>query len=193
MPISGFRPAIRAPRSEPSNCCSRVTGRAGRAERPGRALIQTWQPDHPVIRAMVSGDAARFYAEGNRAARRGGLPPFGRLAALIVTGKDRISAETHARALAFAAFDLARQGEWPLAPAGGLPDEKDIVLLGPAEAPIAVIRGRHRFRLLGAGAKERRPPGLLRALLKAGPKERGGVRVSVDVVRRVLCEGGARG
>jgi primosomal protein N' (replication factor Y) len=158
-----------------------VTGRAGRAERPGRALVQTWQPEHPVIRALISGDAARFYAEETEQRRRGGLPPFGRLAALIVSGKDRVSAETHARALAVAAYDLARKGEWPLAPAGGLPEESDIVLLGPAEAPIAVIRGRHRFRLLVRAPKKIDLQGFLRALLKAAPPERGGVRVAVDV------------
>ncbi len=158
-----------------------VTGRAGRAERPGRALVQTWQPEHPVIRALISGDAARFYAEETEQRRRGGLPPFGRLAALIVSGKDRVSVETHARALVFAAYDLARKNEWPLAPVGGLPDEKDIVLLGPAEAPIAVIRGRHRFRLLVRSPKSVDLQGFLRALLRAGPPERGGVRVAVDV------------
>jgi primosomal protein N' (replication factor Y) len=158
-----------------------VTGRAGRAERPGRALVQTWQPDHPVIRALLSGDAARFYAEETEQRRRGGLPPFGRLAALIVSGKDRASAETHARALAFTAYDLARKSQWPLAPAGGLPDEKDIVLLGPAEAPIAVIRGRHRFRLLVRAPKTADLQGFLRALLNAAPPERGGIRVAVDV------------
>lgn len=83
--------------------------------------------------------------------------------------------------MAFAAYDLARKGEWPLAPAGGLPDEKDIVLLGPAEAPIAVIRGKHRFRLLVRAPKPVDLQSFLRALLKAGPPERGGVRVAVDV------------
>ncbi len=109
------------------------------------------------------------------------MPPCGRLAALIVSGKDRVSAETHARALAMAAYDMARKGEWPLAPAGGLPEESDIVLLGPAEAPIAVIRGRHRFRLLVRAPKKIDLQGFLRALLKAAPPERGGVRVAVDV------------
>jgi primosomal protein N' (replication factor Y) len=158
-----------------------VTGRAGRAELAGRALVQSWQPDHPVIRALLSGDAERFYAEETEQRRRGGLPPFGRLAALIVSGKDRASAETHARALAYAAHDLARKGEWPLAPIGGLPDEKDIVLLGPSEAPIAVIRGRHRFRFLVRAPKSVDLQGFLRALMKAAPPERGGIRVAVDV------------
>jgi len=158
-----------------------VTGRAGRAERPGRALVQTWQPDHPVMRALILGDAERFYAEETEQRRRGGLPPFGRLAALIISGKDRVSAETHARALAMTAHDLARKGGWPLAPIGGLPDEKDIVLLGPAEAPIAVIRGRHRFRLLVRAPKSVDLQGFLRALLKAAPPERGAVRVAADI------------
>jgi len=156
-----------------------VTGRAGRAEKPGRALVQTWQPDHPVMRALLSGDAERFYKEETEQRRRAGLPPFGRLAALIVTAADRATAEAHARAIALAAQTLSR--DWPLASLGGLPGENDIVLLGPAEAPIAVIRGKHRFRLLVRAPKNIDLQGFLRALLKAAPPERGGVRVIVDV------------
>jgi len=156
-----------------------VTGRAGRAEKPGRALVQTWQPEHPVMRALLSGDAERFYKEETGQRRRAGLPPFGRLAALIVTAADRATAEAHARAIALAAQSLSR--DWPLAPLGGLPGENDIVLLGPAEAPIAVIRGKHRFRLLVRAPKSIDLQGFLRALLKAAPQERGGVRTIVDV------------
>ncbi|MGB7768804.1 MAG: primosomal protein N', partial [Verrucomicrobiia bacterium] len=61
-----------------------ATGRAGRGEKPGRALIQTYQAEHPVIAALLSGDAERFYAVEAEQRRRGGLPPFGRLAAVIV-------------------------------------------------------------------------------------------------------------
>ena len=61
-----------------------VTGRAGRGAAPGRGLVQTWQPEHPVMRALLSGDAERFYAAETDARRRAALPPFGRLAALIV-------------------------------------------------------------------------------------------------------------
>src|SRR5215204_710022 len=108
-----------------------VTGRAGRGAKPGRALVQTYQPDHPVMAALLSGDAERFYAEETRAREIAGLPPFGRLAALIVSANDRADAEAHGRALALEACP----------PEG-------VMVLGPAEAPLALIRGRYRFRLL---------------------------------------------
>ena len=99
------------------------------------------------MRALLSGDSERFYEEETNQRRRAGLPPFGRLAALIVSGKDSASAEVFARALARAAFALPPSDGWALTPAGALPKENELSLLGPAEAPIAVIRGRHRFRL----------------------------------------------
>jgi primosomal protein N' (replication factor Y) len=158
-----------------------VTGRAGRFETVGRALVQTWQPEHPVMRALLSGDSERFYEEETNQRRRAGLPPFGRLAALIVTGKDRASAETHARALAQAAHTLPPTDGFVLTPAGGLPKPNELSLLGPAEAPIAVIRGRHRFRLLVRAPRSSDLQGFLRAWLAAGPPEKGGLRVAVDV------------
>ena len=66
-----------------------ATGRAGRGERPGHALLQTWQPEHPVIAALVSGDAELFYARETEERRLGRLPPFGRLAAIIVSAEDK--------------------------------------------------------------------------------------------------------
>lgn len=158
-----------------------VSGRAGRFETAGRAFIQTWQPEHPVIRALLSGDGERFYKEETSQRRRAGLPPFGRLAALIVSGKDSTAAEAHARALARAAFTLPPSDRWRLAPAGALPEENELTLLGPAEAPIAVIRGRHRFRLLVRAPRSADLQGFLRAWLAARPPARGGVRVAVDV------------
>ena len=83
-----------------------ATGRAGRSDKPGHALLQTWQPEHPVIAALMSGDAERFYREETEQRRLGGLPPFGRLAAIIVSAEDRGAAEAHARALARAAHGL---------------------------------------------------------------------------------------
>ncbi|WP_245276324.1 primosomal protein N' [Methylocapsa aurea] len=158
-----------------------VTGRAGRFETSGQAFVQTWQPEHPVMRALLSGDSERFYREETEQRRRAGLPPFGRLAALIVSGKDAASAEAHARSLARAAYALGPSPAWILAPAGGLPNENEMTLLGPAEAPIAVIRGRHRFRLLVKAPRSADLQGFLHALLAAGPPERGGVRVAVDI------------
>ncbi|MCJ2070997.1 primosomal protein N' [Methylobacterium sp. J-030] len=141
-----------------------VTGRAGRGEKAGRALVQTYQPDHPVIAALLSGDAERFYAEEIQAREAAGLPPFGRLAALIVSASDRAVAEAHGQALARAAD-----------PPNG------VMVLGPAEAPLALIRGRYRFRLLVKTERNVDLQGYLRAWLARGPKVRGNVRVAIDV------------
>jgi primosomal protein N' (replication factor Y) len=158
-----------------------VTGRAGRFSTEGRALVQTWQPEHPVMRALLSGDSERFYEEETSQRRRAGLPPFGRLAALIVSGKTAASTEVFARALVRAAYTLPPSEGWTLTPAGGLPKPHELTLLGPAEAPIAVIRGRHRFRLLVRAPRAADLQGFLRAWLAAGPPEKGGARVAVDV------------
>src|SRR5690606_4397571 len=98
---------------------SQVTGRAGRTGKASLGLIQTYQPDHPVMRAMVSGDADSFYEQEIAAREREHLPPFGRLAAIVVSATARAEAEAHARALRRAA-----------------PHAADIAVLGPAEAPL---------------------------------------------------------
>ena len=158
-----------------------VTGRAGRGTGKGRGLVQTWQPEHPVIRALLSGEPEKFYAAETAMRESAGLPPFGRLAALIISGNDRVSAETHARALARAAYEMDASERWSIAPLGGLPGDDDLIVLGPAEAPLALLRGRHRFRLLVKAPRAADMQGFLRALLAAGPKVRGGVKVAVDV------------
>ena len=141
-----------------------VTGRAGRGTKPGRALVQTYQPDHPVIAALISGEAERFYREETAAREAAGLPPFGRLAALIVSGADRGEAEAHGRA-------LARVAEPP----------PGVMVLGPAEAPLALIRGRYRFRLLVKAPRDTNLQDYLRQWLIRAGKPRGSVRVAVDV------------
>ncbi|TYR34086.1 primosomal protein N' [Mesorhizobium microcysteis] len=143
---------------------SQVTGRAGRTGRKSLGLIQTYQPAHPVMRAIVSGDAESFYEQEIAERERAHLPPFGRLAAIIVSAATRAEAEGHARGLRRAA-----------------PAASDISVLGPAEAPLSLIAGRYRFRLLVHGDKRSDMQSFLRALLSAGPKQRGSVRVQVDV------------
>jgi primosomal protein N' (replication factor Y) len=143
---------------------TQVTGRAGRAGQASRGLIQTYSPEHPAIHALVSGDREAFYASEIETRRRGHLPPFGRLASIIVSAGDRHSAQSHARALAIAA-----------------PMEEGVRLLGPAEAPFAVLRGRHRFRLLAQSHSAGRLHDWLRAWMAAAPKERGNLKVAVDV------------
>jgi primosomal protein N' (replication factor Y) len=141
-----------------------VTGRAGRGEKPGRALLQTHDPSHPVLQALISGDPERFYAAETAAREAAGLPPFGRLAALIVSATGQAEAEAHARA-------LARCAE---APAG-------VAVLGPAEAPLAILRGRHRMRLIVRTGREINLQAYLRAWLARAPRPKGSVRVAVDV------------
>src|ERR1700729_2336179 len=158
-----------------------ATGRAGRSDKPGHALLQTWQPDHPVIAALMPGDAERFYREETEQRRLGGLPPFGRLAAIIISAEDRGAAEAHARALARAAHNLPAAKTWRVAPLGGQARDNEIILLGPAEAPIAVLRKRHRFRLAAKAPRSADLQGFLRAMLAEAPTPRGGVRVAIDV------------
>lgn len=158
-----------------------VTGRAGRGDKPGRGLLQTWQPDHPVIKALLSGDSERFYAEETQQRLNAGLPPFGRLAAIIVSGNDRPSAENHARALVRAAYALPPSESWKMTRIGAFPQDDEIMLLGPAEAPVAVVRGRHRFRLLVKAPRSADLQAFLRAVLAQAPPDRGGVRTAIDV------------
>ncbi|MBX3583893.1 MAG: primosomal protein N' [Rhizobiaceae bacterium] len=143
---------------------SQVTGRAGRTGKKSLGLLQTYQPDHPVMRAIVSGDAETFYQREIAEREKAGLPPFGRLAGIIVSAMTRPEAEGHARGLRRAA-----------------PPAPDIQVLGPAEAPLALVAGRHRFRLLVHGERRSDMQAYIRAMLAAGPKIRGSVRVSVDI------------
>jgi primosomal protein N' (replication factor Y) len=143
---------------------NQVTGRAGRDAIPGRGLIQTYMPEHPVIQALVSGDRETFYAREIEARREAGLPPFGRLASLLVSASSREAAEAYARAVALAAPPAAK-----------------IQVLGPAEAPLSVIRGRHRYRLLVKAAREADLQAYLRLWLSQVPKAHGDVRLVVDV------------
>ena len=151
---------------------NQVAGRAGRGENPGRALLQTFQPDHPVLRALLSGDFERFYREETEVRRQGGLPPFGRLASLVVSAPDRAAAELFAREISRAAHRVRAEAAGPAA---------QIVVLGPAEAPIAVLRGRSRFRLLVKAPRAADLQAFLRDVLARAPKPKGGVRVAVDI------------
>ncbi len=142
-----------------------VVGRAGRAERPGVGYLQTWQPEQPVLQAIASDDRERFYQTEIASRRAAALPPFGRLAALIVSATSRAEAEGHARRLAAAA---------PPPPSG-------LRILGPAEAPMAMVRGRYRFRLLVHCGRKTNLQSYLRGWLAAAPSERGSVRLQIDI------------
>jgi primosomal protein N' (replication factor Y) len=141
-----------------------VVGRAGRETAPGRGLLQTYQPEHPVMQALVAGDRNAFYDQEIAAREEAALPPFARLVSLIVSAKDGPKAEAHARRLASAA-----------------PRDEAVRVLGPAEAPLALIRGRRRWRLLVRSPRNFDLPNYMRAWLRAAPKPKGGVQVTADV------------
>jgi primosomal protein N' (replication factor Y) len=141
-----------------------VTGRAGRAFAKGRGYIQTYDPGHPVMQAILSGERETFLEREIATRQRGLLPPYGRLAALVVSARDKELAERFAR-------EVARRA----------PQSNRIEVLGPAEAPIAVVRGRHRWRLLAKGPREIDLQSYLRAWLEELPDIKGDLRLTVDV------------
>ena len=140
-----------------------VAGRAGRAEAPGRVLLQTFSPEHPVMQALVEGDLAAFMAREAAQRRPGHWPPYGRLAALIVSADSAAVADALAR-------DLGRA-----APRG-----EGMEVLGPAPAPLSVLRGRHRRRLLLKTRRDVAVQPILREWLGKVAVTRG-ARVEVDV------------
>lgn len=143
---------------------SQVTGRAGRGGKESTGFLQSYQPDHPVIVAIASGDREAFYEREIQIRREARLPPFGRLAGIVVAASDRRMAESHARGLRAAA-----------------PADPHICVLGPAEAPLALIRGQFRFRLLVQAERRADIQGFIRAMIAGGPRERAAIRVTVDI------------
>ncbi len=141
-----------------------VTGRAGRAMTKGRGFIQTHMPEHPVMEAIISGDREAFLDREIDMRRRGLLPPFGRLAAIVISARDKDLAETFAR-------EVAKRA----------PRVDQIEVLGPAEAPISIVRGRHRWRLLVKAPRDKNIQGYLRMWGEALPKIGGDLRLTVDI------------
>jgi primosomal protein N' (replication factor Y) len=141
-----------------------VVGRAGREEGRGKGFLQTHQPEHPVMRALIAGDRDAFYESEIALREKTQYPPFGRLASLLVSAGDRPTAEGYARRLA-----------------GLAPRADEVRVLGPAEAPLAVVRGRHRFRLLVKAPRGFDLSGYLRDWLAAAPPRKGTLKLEVDV------------
>lgn len=142
-----------------------VAGRAGRADKPGQALLQTFQPEHPVIRAILSGDEEGFWRTEAAEREAAGMPPYGRLAGIVISSTDAASA-----------FDLGThlaRNDGPIRDAGG-------VVYGPAPAPIARVRGRHRVRLLVKAPKGIALQPALSRWTK-GLKLPGHLRLSIDI------------
>lgn len=142
---------------------AQVSGRAGRGERRGRAIVQTYMPDHPLMQALAAQDRDRFVEHESEIRERAMLPPFGRMAGIIISGEDRDQTLRFANSLA-----VMR------------PQASDVQVLGPAAAPLAMVRGRHRFRYLVMCARDVDIQAYLRQWL-TGVKPRGSLRLSIDV------------
>jgi primosomal protein N' (replication factor Y) len=142
---------------------AQATGRAGRASRPGRALIQTYAPEHPVMQALKAQDRDAFLAVESQQREAAGLPPYGRLAALIVSGADGEVLESFCRVLAAA-----------------VPNAEGLEVYGPADAPLVLVRGRRRKRFLVRADRTVDLQAFLNSW-RARVKVPGSVRLTVDV------------
>jgi len=142
---------------------AQATGRAGRADRPGRALIQTYAPEHPVLQALKDQDRDAFLAAEAEQREAAGLPPYGRLAALIVSGPDADVLEAYCRALAAA-----------------VPNADGVEVYGPADAPLALVRGRRRKRFLVRADRNVDLQAFL-TTWRARARPPGSVRLTIDV------------
>jgi primosomal protein N' (replication factor Y) (superfamily II helicase) len=142
---------------------AQAAGRAGRAEKPGEVFIQTRNPSHPVIEALVNGQRDAFYDAETAMRKSAGAPPFGRFAAIIISSEDEREAIETARAVGAAA-----------------PNADGMHVYGPAPAPLAMLRGRYRQRLLVHAGRQVEVQAIIRAWLGGIGWPRG-VRVAVDV------------
>lgn len=142
-----------------------VAGRAGRSEARGTALLQTFQPEHPVIRAILSGDEEKFWRAEAGERHHAGVPPYGRLAGIVISSPDvQVAFDLGA--------DMARR-DGPLRDIGAQ-------VFGPAPAPIARVRGRHRVRLLIKAEKTTPIQAAIRKWLTQFPVK-GDLRIQVDI------------
>ena len=143
---------------------AQVAGRAGRAEHPGRVMLQTYEPEHRVMQALISGDRDRFVASETAERERHALPPFGRLAAVIVSAPDERGGLAACTALA---------NRIP-------PELEGARILGPAPAPLFLLRGRYRHRFLVMAQRHVDIQGLISDWLRTyTPPTR--VRIQIDI------------
>ncbi len=142
---------------------TQVAGRSGRRDQPGRALIQTWAPEHPVMQALAAGDRDGFTAVEMAEREAAGLPPFSRLAAVILSGPNPAQVESFAKAFAAAA-----------------PDAAGVDVFGPADPPFGMVRGRRRKRFLVRADRSVDLQGFLEAW-RARARPPSAIRLAIDV------------
>ncbi len=137
-------------------------GRAGRGELAGTVLVQTYAPDHAVMKALAAQDRDRLMALEARERKAGGWPPYGQLAAILLDGVDEAKVKAAGQMLARTA-----------------PDDKRLRVLGPAPAPLSKLRGQYRYRLLVKAAPGIHLQRTLRGWLQG--QKFSGVRIKIDV------------
>ncbi|EGF92233.1 primosomal protein N [Asticcacaulis biprosthecium C19] len=140
-----------------------ATGRAGRSVKPGKALLQTYTPEHPVMQALAHQDREAFYAYEGMSREMAGFPPYGRLAALILQAKDQKLLDRFSRELALF-----------------IPNTDGIDVYGPADAPLALVRGQWRKRFLVRADRNRDLQGFVNHWL-AAIKRPNAIRLIVDI------------
>ena len=142
---------------------AQATGRAGRRDRPGRALLQTYAPDHAVMQALKAQDRDAFTEAELTERELAGLPPFGRLAAVVLSGPDPAALEAFARTMAEAA-----------------PNTEGVKIYGPADAPLSLVRGRRRKRFL-VQANRNVDLSAYMAAWRARVRPPGAIRLAIDI------------
>jgi len=140
-----------------------VSGRAGRAEKPGKVYLQSYEPEHPVVHALLSGDGATFMEQERSVREHHGMPPYGKLVALVLTGPDMRAMTAAGRALAASA-----------------PTDQGLLVLGPAPAPMSRVKGDYRYRMLLQAPHAANVQAIVRAWIsRAGQLK--GIRLKIDV------------
>lgn len=137
-------------------------GRAGRGNLAGTVLVQTYAPEHPVMKALVAHDRNRLMALEAKERKAGGWPPFGQLAAILLDGVDEATVRAAGQILARTA-----------------PNDARLKILGPAPAPLSKLRGQYRYRLLVKATAGIHLQRTLRGWLSG--QKFSGVRIKVDV------------
>jgi primosomal protein N' (replication factor Y) len=140
-----------------------VAGRAGRGAKPGQVYLQTYDPERPVMQALARADRDGFLAAEAAEREAAGMPPYGRLAAVIIAGSSESDVDSLSR-------DLARSA----------PRMDGVSILGPAPAPLAILRGRHRRRFLVKCRRDVAPQAVLRRWLQ-GKGRKGDPAIHIDI------------
>ena len=141
-----------------------VTGRAGRTGLDSIGIIQTYNPNHPVLQAILSNLPERFYEQEIKLREQSNMPPFTRLAAIIISGPDNKTTEDYAKLLR-----------------GTMVKAEGVEIFGPSPAPIAMLRNQYRYRILIKSTLEIKIQSYINNLLKHVAKPLSGINLQIDL------------